>query len=99
MYGTTFRQQLPTDRISQVDERYNDNDGAYQVAIGFDVSGNEIRLCNRGFSSWPNYQKTEYNQEEMRYQFYKRIIKKRKAQIEVATLAGTSACVHCAAIT
>ena len=88
MCDTTFRQQIPTDRISQVDERYNDNEGAYQIAHGTDADDQAIRLCNRGFSSWPNYYKTEYTAEEKRYHFYKRIIKKRRQQVEAATVAG-----------
>ena len=49
-----FRAQFSSDIIIKVEECFNDNDGAYQLAYGFDANGNEVKLCNRGFSTFPN---------------------------------------------
>ena len=81
---TEFRAQLSTDRIVSVEERYNDNDGAYQIAHGFDVNGNAIKLCNRGFASIPNY----ISETAKRRFTLQRLAMKRQRQYEQASAAG-----------
>lgn len=83
----TFRQQLDTDKIHAVEERYSESDGPYQIAIGFDVEGNAIRLCNRGMDI-ANYCRTEFTKEEKQFAIVKRLMAKRDKQMEYATETG-----------
>lgn len=77
-----FRNQEATDRIVSVEHRYNDNDGAYQVAHGFDADRNAIRLCNRGFSSLHNYWQTEFCEQDKRRHALKALLAKRSKQAQ-----------------
>lgn len=81
---TEFRAQLAADRIVSVEDRYNDNDGVYQIAHGFDAIGNAIKLCNRGFTSFPNY----VSENAKRRVFLQRLAIKRQRQYEQASAAG-----------
>ena len=83
----TFRPQLPTDKIHTVEERYSESEGPWQVAIGFDVEGNAICLCNRGMDI-ANYCRTEFTKEEKQFAIVKRLMTKRDKQMEHATKTG-----------
>ena len=58
-----------------------DSCGAYQVAYGFDAEGNEIALCNNGFSNWPNYIRNVKTVEEIKADKIRALILKRELQI------------------
>lgn len=83
----TFRAQRITDKIHAVEERYSESDGPYQIAAGFDMDGNAIRLCNRGMDV-ANYYRTEFTREEKQFAIVKRLMAKRDKQMEHATKTG-----------
>ena len=76
-----FRAQLATDKITRVSEEWGDSCGAYQVAYGFDAEGNEIALCNNGFSKWPNYVHNVKTAKEIKADKIRALILKRESQI------------------
>jgi len=93
-----FRAQESSDRITKVEEKYSDNDGAYQVAHGFDSNGQAIRLCNRGFAAFPNYYQTEFSAADKKRNTLKALLAKRKRQIAAAEASGNKAAFHMARI-
>ena len=83
MVSYTFRAQLSTDKITKVSEEWGDSCGAYQVAYGFDAEGNEIALCNNGFSQWPNYVRNVKTDAEIKADKIHTLIMKRESQIMI----------------
>lgn len=90
MIYPTFRAQRITDKIHTVEERYSESDGPYQIAAGFDMDGNAIRLCNRGFSDFPNYVQNVFSTEQARYNALSTLRRKRKLQVEQLTSVYTA---------
>jgi len=86
----TFRAQATTDKIHTVEERYSESDGPYQIAVGFDANGNAIRLCNRGFSAFPNYVQNVFTAAQRRYNTLSALRRKRRLQVEQLTSVYTS---------